>query len=107
MAEYLRVRDKATGHEYTVRAEHFNREAHQRLDKDPLGTDGLPREPKYRVELGERPAPSASSARAPRRTRKAAQPVPTTNPVTPDPTAEDGAPETDDGQPAESEQENH
>lgn len=102
MTEHVRVKDKATGHEYTVRAEHFNPEAHQRIDKDPYGPDGLPAAPKFRVSLAKPPAPSARPRR--RTTRR---PAAARVPVATDPAA-DPEPETDDGQStAESEQENH
>lgn len=106
MAEYLRVKDKGTGHEYTIRAEHFHAAGHKRLDKDPLGLDGTPRPPKYRVALGEDPAPSAAPASPARRTGSRRGRRAASDPVTPDPDAGHGAPETDDGQPAESDKEN-
>lgn len=103
MAEYLRVRDRSTGHEYTIRERQFDADAHERLDSDPLGLDGLPRPPKYRVKLGETPAPSAQRS-VPRTRRSPVAPRPV--PVTPDPDADEGDPETDDGQSAESDKEN-
>lgn len=61
MPDYVRVRDRDTGHEYTVRVDAVHPEAHEVLeDKPALGHDGLPREVTYRVPLGEDPAPSAA-----------------------------------------------
>jgi len=101
MADYVRVRDRQTGHEYTIPERRFDAEAHEKLEKDPLGRDGLPRPPKYRVRLGSAPAPSAAYATPGRRTSRR-----TPNPVAPD-LATAGGPDTDDGQPAESEEESH
>lgn len=104
MPDYVRVKDKTTGHEYTVRAAHFNPDAHERLDKPALDVRGEPMAPKYRVELGEPPAPSASYARRPERRRF----EPSPEPVTPEPVPNsDPEPEPDDGQSAESEEEIH
>ena len=103
MTDYVRVRDRVTGHEYTIPARQLDAEAHERLDKDPLGRDGLPRAPKYRVTLGNAPAPSAAYSR-PGITRTA--PPRTPDPVAPDLATLLGGPDTDDGQSAESDKEN-
>lgn len=61
MSEFVRVRDKDTGHHYTVSRERFdqNPDLWQELKQPALGNDGLPRPPKYRVDLGESAAASA------------------------------------------------
>lgn len=95
MSDYVRVRDQKTGHEYTTRAR-LVVEGLEVIEKNPLGRDGLPKPPLYRVPLGAQPARSAQDGK-PKRPRK---------PVTPEPTAI-GGPDNQDGRTAESEQENH
>lgn len=54
--EYVRVKDRDTGHEYSVRTELVNDEAHEVLNKPALGNDGLPAPVKYRTSIEEAPA---------------------------------------------------
>ena len=50
--EYLRVKDRDTGHEYSVVASAFNADAHERLEKPAVSCDGTPLPPKHNVPLG-------------------------------------------------------
>lgn len=54
--DYVRVKDRDTGHEFSVRTELVNDEAHEVLDKPALGHDGLPAPVKYRTSIDEAPA---------------------------------------------------
>ena len=56
MPDYVRVRDKDTGHEYTILAARFNDAAHTRIDKPALGRDGLPAAPKHRTTVAKKAA---------------------------------------------------
>lgn len=58
MTEYVRVKSDATGHEFTVRANRV-KPGLTALEKSALGRDRLPAPPKYRVPLGDGPAPSS------------------------------------------------
>lgn len=51
MPKYLRVRMKDTGHEITIREDQFREDAVERLDKEPLGADGLPLPPKFKTTV--------------------------------------------------------
>lgn len=61
MPEYLRVRMKDAGHELTIREDQFDEEAVERLDKDPLGLDGLPLGPKYKTTVSKAAEQKATS----------------------------------------------
>ncbi len=47
MPEYLRVRDRATKHQYSIVASAFREDAHELLDKPAAHSDGTPLPPKY------------------------------------------------------------
>lgn len=49
MPEYVRVRDKKTGHEYSVVRSALDEESQVVLDKPAAWPDGRPMEPKYRI----------------------------------------------------------
>lgn len=53
MSDYIRVRDKDTGHEYTIREHRMQGEAHTRLDKPALGAGGEPLPPKYKTTVNK------------------------------------------------------
>jgi hypothetical protein len=53
MAEFIRVRDKATGHEYTIREDRFDEKGHTRLEKDALGPDRLPAPVKFKTTVAK------------------------------------------------------
>ncbi len=53
MAEFYRVRDKATRHEYSVRPSQFNPDAHALLDKPAVTRGGEPLPPKHYVPLAD------------------------------------------------------
>lgn len=98
MSDYLRVRDKDTGHEYTIRAEHLNAEAHEVLDKPALDNHGEPAAMKPRQPLGKR-------ARG-RRTAKKAAPKKAASSGTKNPAPATASEQEDNGRQADSEQEN-
>lgn len=62
MSDYLRVRDKDTGHEYTIRAAHFNEDAHTVIDKPALDAHGEPAAMKPRESVGKRAAKKTASS---------------------------------------------
>ena len=74
MAEYLRVRDKQTRHEYTIRAEHFNDAAHERIDKPALDHHGEPAPMKPRTPLGK--AAGGRQGRRPQENDATPEPAP-------------------------------
>lgn len=45
--EFVRVRDRGTGHEYTVSAALADNDAYERLDKDAVDPNGNPFPPVY------------------------------------------------------------
>lgn len=47
MTDYLRVKDKSTGHKYTIIASSFDPEAHQELKQDAVNIAGDPLPPEY------------------------------------------------------------
>ena len=52
MPNFVRVKDKATKHEYSVVESAFDSEAHDLLrGKDAVGPDGTPLAPKHHVSL--------------------------------------------------------
>lgn len=53
MPEYLRVRDKATGHEYTIPEARLNEKGHTVLDKPALDNHGDPAAPKFRTSVAK------------------------------------------------------
>lgn len=64
MPQYVRVKDKETGHEYTV-LEHRVAESHTVLDKPALGADRLPARTKFKTTVakkasGRKPATAAA-----------------------------------------------
>lgn len=50
---HVRVKDKATGHEYTIPEARFDEAKHTRLQKSPYGRDGLPAAPKYKTTVAK------------------------------------------------------
>ena len=82
MPEYVRVRDKATGHHYSIPAQQLKQPkvaaGVEVLDQPAGSRTGALRKPVYNVPKGQGPAPSATTASKPRRTpRPAPDPVPT------------------------------
>lgn len=53
MPEYVRVRSKATGHEFTITKDQLS-EAVVEIDKPALGSDLTPAPVKYRTPLGKK-----------------------------------------------------
>ena len=47
--QVARVRDKATGHHYTIRAHGFDADKHAPLKSDAVDANGYPLPPKFRV----------------------------------------------------------
>lgn len=64
MPEYIRVRDKATGHEYTVTAARFDDASHTRLDRPALDAHGEPAAPKYRTSATKKAAAKKTASKA-------------------------------------------
>ena len=68
MSEYVRVRDKQTKHEYTVRADRVIPEGHTVLDKPALDRHGDPAPVKFNKPLpkisGAAPAPGKNGQSA-------------------------------------------
>lgn len=63
MPEYLRVKQKGTGHELTILADRFDDEAYTKLDKDALDAHGEPAPVKYKTTVAtEAAAKTASKA---------------------------------------------
>lgn len=58
---YMRIKDKATGHERTIPARRFNAESMTKLDKPALGSDGLPAAPKFKTTASREAAKKKSS----------------------------------------------
>lgn len=82
MTDFIRVRDKQTGHEYTIPSLRFDDEAHTILDKPAVDRHGDARGITYRRDLGESaPAPRRATRTAPKAPTK---PVPVSTPE-PDP----------------------
>lgn len=61
MTDYIRVRDKSTGHEYTIPATRLV-DGLTVIDKPALDRSGDPAPVKYRTRLGE-PIPGGKTAR--------------------------------------------
>ena len=64
MTNYVRIKDPASGHEYTyddAKVEALGLAKHV-VDKDPFGPDGRPAPVKYRMPLGE-PLPGSAADR--------------------------------------------
>ena len=51
MSDFIRVRDKDTGHEYTIRERRFKDGAQTKLDKDAVGASGEPLPPKHKTTV--------------------------------------------------------
>lgn len=92
MPEYLRVRDKDTGHEYSIRAEHLNEDAHTVLKKPALDNHGDPAAMKPREPLGRRATKKAAAKK-------------TASSGTKSPAPATASAQEDNGRPADSEQE--
>lgn len=61
MTEYVRVRDKATGHEYTIPAARFDSEAHVKTDKPALDAHGEPAPTKFRTSVAKKASAKTAS----------------------------------------------
>lgn len=62
MPEFIRVKAVDTGHEYSIVASAFNKDAHELLDnKAATECDGSPLPPKHNVSLGGLSKPSPES----------------------------------------------
>lgn len=60
-AEYVRVADKATGHEYTIRANRFDAKAHTKVDKPAVDAHGDPAPTKFRTTVAKAAAKNAAA----------------------------------------------
>lgn len=74
MAEFYRVRDKATRHEYSVRPSQFNPDAHTLLDKPAVTRGGDVVPPKHYVPLAD---VKPKAKRTPTKSRPAESDTPT------------------------------
>ncbi len=80
MPEYVRVRDKATGHHYSIPVRLICDGVTVLTDQSAYNRSGDLRKPTYNVPKGQGPAPSATTAAKPRRKktrRPNSDPVPT------------------------------
>ncbi len=63
--KFVRVKDKATGHEYSVRERLFDESAHTRLEKSAYSASGEVAPPKFKTTVtkaAEQKAPSGQKA---------------------------------------------
>ena len=60
--QVARVRDKATGHHYTIRADGFDADKHAPLKSDAVDRNGYPLPPKFRVAKATPAATTAPEA---------------------------------------------
>ena len=60
--QVARVRDKATGHHYTIRAAGFDADKHAPLKSDAVDANGYPLPPKYRVAKATKATTTAPEA---------------------------------------------
>ena len=52
MSDFIRVKDKSTGHEYSIRERQFNEDAHTRLDnKSAYSASGEVAPPKFKTTV--------------------------------------------------------
>lgn len=61
----IRVRDKATGHAYTIHEHLFNPEAHERSDRPAYDAHGDPAAPRHKTTVAKKAAarkPATSAA---------------------------------------------
>ena len=65
--QVVRVRDKATGHHYTLRADGLDADKHAPLKSDAVDANGYPLPPKYRAAK----ATPATTTKAPEATTEA------------------------------------
>lgn len=63
MPEFVRVRDKSTRHEYTIRRDQLNPKGHEELNKPAATRGGVPLPPKHYVK--PKPATPKSPASDP------------------------------------------
>lgn len=63
-AEFIRVADKVTGHEFTIRANRYDAKAHTKVDKPALDAHGDPAAPKYRTTVAKKAAEKKAAAPA-------------------------------------------
>lgn len=64
MPEFIRVKDLATKHEYSIVASTFDEKAHKLLDKPATHTDGTALPPKHYLDLSEQGGDSGDSGYA-------------------------------------------
>lgn len=50
-SQFIRVKDKATGHEYSIREHLFNGDAHTKSDRPAVGPDGEVVPPKHKTTV--------------------------------------------------------
>lgn len=60
--ELVRVRDKATGHHYSIPAAAFDTERHAPLKSDAVDVNGYPLPPKYRIQKATTATTTATTA---------------------------------------------
>ena len=63
--EFVRVRDKDTGHEYDVAASAVDPKAHEVLTDYPPNLTGIARPAKHRTDKAAQPAPTTERATRP------------------------------------------
>ena len=90
--EWVHVKDKSTGHQFPVRAELFNEEAHEKTGKSPYGHNGKPLPVKYFIapdDFADSPANRGRPADSSKtKTVTAADPAPDTSGQTAEPDKE-------------------
>lgn len=63
MADYIRVRDNDTGHEYTIPAHRLKKDAQSPVDKPAVGPSGEPLPPKHRTTVAKAAEEKAGTAK--------------------------------------------
>lgn len=62
---YIRVKDKTTGHEYSIHEHLFNGDAHEKSDKPAIGRNGDVAPPKFRTTVAKAAAAKPATPAAP------------------------------------------
>ena len=56
MAQFIRVKDKQTGHEFSILERLFNGDAQTKLDRPALAPDGTPAPVKFKTSVAKKAA---------------------------------------------------
>lgn len=64
MPEFVRVKDKATGHEFTIRERLFDGDAQTKVDRPALGPDGEIVAPKFKTTVAKSAAAKKPATKA-------------------------------------------